>query len=122
LDVESVAGHLLPQGGVFAFLAAHRRELFPDEMFADLCTSGRGRPSIPADVIAAAIVLQTLNGLSDEVTGRVDLVDRPSTRSFTEGTTRRTALASRFPRVGKAWCERFGSRLSVQSPGWSGRS
>jgi IS5 family transposase len=66
LDVESVAGHLLPQGGVFAFLAAHRGELFPDEMFADLFTSGRGRPSIPADVIAAAIVLQTLHGLSDE--------------------------------------------------------
>jgi hypothetical protein len=66
LDVESVAGHLLPQGGVFAFLAGHRRELFPDEMFADLFTSGRGRPSIPADVIAAAIVLQTLHALSDE--------------------------------------------------------
>jgi hypothetical protein len=66
LDVESVAGHLLPAGGVFAFLAAHRRELFPDEMFADLFASGRGRPSIPADVVAAAIVLQTLHGLSDE--------------------------------------------------------
>jgi hypothetical protein len=66
LDVESVAGHLLPEGGVFAFLAAHRRELFPDEMFADLFVSTRGRPSIPADVIAAVIVLQTLNGLSDE--------------------------------------------------------
>ena len=65
MDVESVAGHLLPQGGVFAFLAAHRRELFPDEMFVDLFASGRGRPSIPADVIAAAIVLQTLHGLSD---------------------------------------------------------
>jgi Transposase DDE domain/Transposase domain (DUF772) len=63
--VESVAGHLLPQGGMFAFLAAHRRELFPDEMFADLFAA-RGRPSVPADVIAAAIVLQTLNGLSDE--------------------------------------------------------
>ena len=66
LDAESVAGHLLPDGGVFAFLAAHRRELFPDEMFADLFVSGRGRPSIPADVIAAVIVLQTLHGLSDE--------------------------------------------------------
>jgi hypothetical protein len=65
LDVESVAGHLLPQGGVFAFLAAHRQELFADEMFADLFAA-RGRPSIPADVIAAAIVLQTLHGLSDE--------------------------------------------------------
>jgi hypothetical protein len=66
LDVESVAGHLLPAGGVFAFLAAHRRELFPDELFADLFRTARGRPSIPADVVASVIVLQTLHGLSDE--------------------------------------------------------
>jgi hypothetical protein len=65
LDVESVAGHLLPPGGMFAFLAAHRRELFPDELFADLFPSWRGRPSIPADVVASVIVLQTLHGLSD---------------------------------------------------------
>jgi Transposase DDE domain/Transposase domain (DUF772) len=65
LDVESVAGHLLPAGGVFAFLAARRRELFPDELFADLFPSRRGRPSIPADVVASVIVLQTLHGLSD---------------------------------------------------------
>ena len=64
LDVESVAGHLLPAGGVFAFLAAHRRELFPEAMFADLFKAG-GRPSIPAEVIASVIVLQTLHGLSD---------------------------------------------------------
>ena len=44
LDAESVAGHLLPAGGVFAFLAAHRGELFPDELFADLFHSRRGRP------------------------------------------------------------------------------
>jgi hypothetical protein len=65
LDVESVAGHLLPAGGMFAFLAAHRRELFPDELFADLFPTRRGRPSIPADVVASVIVLQTLHGLSD---------------------------------------------------------
>jgi len=65
LDVESVAGHLLPAGGVFAFLAGHRHELFPDELFADLFPTGRGRPSIPADVVASVIVLQTLHGLSD---------------------------------------------------------
>src|SRR3954449_12944418 len=66
LDVESVAGHLLPAGGVFAFLAAHRGELFPEEMFADLFATGRGRPSVPAQVVASVIVLQTLHGLSDE--------------------------------------------------------
>ncbi|MFD4421887.1 transposase, partial [Agromyces sp. NPDC058484] len=68
LDVESWAGHLLPAGSVFAFLAAHRRELFPDEAFADLFPSGRGRPSIPADVIASVLVLQTIHGLSDRET------------------------------------------------------
>jgi IS5 family transposase len=65
LDVESVAGGLLPQGGMFAFLAEHRRWLFPPVMFEDLFPSGRGRPSIAPDVVAAVIVLQTLHGLSD---------------------------------------------------------
>src|SRR3546814_16870155 len=44
LDVESVAGHLLEQGSVFALLAQHRDRLFPGELFADLFPSGRGRP------------------------------------------------------------------------------
>jgi IS5 family transposase len=65
LDVESLAGHLLPAGGVFRFLAEHRQRLFPDVLFADLFPSGRGRPSIPAGVIASVIVLQALHGLSD---------------------------------------------------------
>jgi hypothetical protein len=65
LDAESVAGHLLKAGSVFGFLAGHRRELFPDEMFADLFPTGRGRPSVPADVMAAVITLQTLHGLSN---------------------------------------------------------
>lgn len=63
--MESVAGHLLPVGSVFAFLAEHRRRLFPDVMFDDLFPSGRGRPSVPPDVMASVIVLQTLHGLSD---------------------------------------------------------
>ncbi len=29
LDAESVSGHLLPAGSVFAFLAVHRMRLFP---------------------------------------------------------------------------------------------
>lgn len=65
LDAESVAGHLLLPGSVFGFLAEHRGSLFPDELFADLFTSARGRPSVPADVVATVIVLQTLHGLSD---------------------------------------------------------
>jgi len=65
MDAESVSGHLLPQGSVYAFLAEHRRELFPDAMFVDLFPSPRGRPSEPADVVAAVLVLQALEGRSD---------------------------------------------------------
>jgi IS5 family transposase len=68
LDVESVAGHLLIPGSVFAFLAAHRRELFPDGMFTDLFPSRQGRPSVPVDVMATVITLQSLHGLSDAET------------------------------------------------------
>ena len=65
LDVESLAGHLLQPGSVFAFLAEHRDRLFPAELFADLFPSGRGRPSIPGEVIASVLVLQALHGYSD---------------------------------------------------------
>ena len=65
MDSESVAGHLLAGGSVFAFLTAHRQDLFPDAMFADLFASGRGRPSVPAPVVATVLVLQALQGLSD---------------------------------------------------------
>ena len=67
-DVESVAGHLLPAGSVFAFLAEHRGRLFPDAFFEDLFASGRGRPSLPASTVASVIVLQTLHNLSDRET------------------------------------------------------
>src|SRR3712207_1402932 len=65
MDAESVSGHLLPQGSVYAFLAEHRRALFPDAMFADLFPSALGRPSVPGDVVAAVLVLQALDGRPD---------------------------------------------------------
>jgi hypothetical protein len=65
LDTASLVGHLVPVGSVYAFLAEHRREVFPDGLFADLFPSGRGRPSVPAEVIASVLVLQTLQDLSD---------------------------------------------------------
>ena len=65
LDAAALCGHLLAPGSVPAFLAEHRRELFPDEFFADLFPSGRGRPSTPGDVIATVLMLQSLEGLSD---------------------------------------------------------
>ena len=77
LDAAALCRQLVPEGGVEAFLADHRRELFPDEMFADLFPSGRGRPSIPADVVATVMVLQALEGLSDREAARA-LRDRIS--------------------------------------------
>jgi len=68
LDAGALAGHLVPAGSMFAFLAAHRGELFPDGEFADLFPSGRGRPSIPASVMASVLVLQVLCDYSDAET------------------------------------------------------
>jgi IS5 family transposase len=65
LDAASLCGHLVPERSVHAFLARHRRDLFPDELFVDLFPSERGRPSVPADVIATVLVLQRLEGVSD---------------------------------------------------------
>ena len=65
LDAAALCRHLVPAGSVYGFLADHRRELFSDELFADLFPSGRGRPSVPADVVATVMVLQALEGLSD---------------------------------------------------------
>ena len=68
LDVEALAGELLAPGSAYAFLAEHRSLLFPDSMMEDLFPSKRGRPSIPAPVIGAVLVLQALEGLSDRAT------------------------------------------------------
>ena len=65
LDASAMVGHLVPEGSVYAFLAEHRRRLFPGEMFKDLFPTGRGRPSVPADVVATVMLLQSLEGLSD---------------------------------------------------------
>ena len=65
LDADAMVGHLVPAGSVHRFLADHRGRVFPDELFADLFGSGRGRPSEPADVVATVLVLQSLEGLSD---------------------------------------------------------
>ncbi len=68
LDAGEMAGHLVPPGSVFAFLAEHRRELFPDSFTADLFPSRTGRPSLPADLVGAVLVLKELHDLSDPQT------------------------------------------------------
>ena len=65
LDAAEMTGHLVPAGSVFAFLAEHRRELFPDSFTADLFPSRTGRPSLSADLVGSVLVLQALYDLSD---------------------------------------------------------
>jgi len=66
LDAAALAGHLVPAGSMFAFLAGHRAEVFPDADYADLfAPPGVGRPSIPATQMAAVLTLQALHDYSD---------------------------------------------------------
>jgi IS5 family transposase len=69
LDAAALAGHLVPAGSMFAFLAGHRAEVFPDEDYADLfAPPGAGRPSLPATQMAAVLTLQALHDYSDRET------------------------------------------------------
>src|ERR671927_586599 len=65
MDAATWCRHLVPEGSVYAFLADHRRELFPPALFADLVVQGRNHPSVSAEVVATVMVLQALEGLSD---------------------------------------------------------
>ena len=69
LDAAAVAGHLVAENSMFAFLAAHRAEVFCDADYADLfAPPGLGRPSIPATQMAAVLTLQVLHDYSDRET------------------------------------------------------
>jgi hypothetical protein len=74
-DVESIAGHLLPAGSVYALLAEQRTALFPASMFEDLFPSGLGRPSLPPELVAAVMVLQALHETSDRETAEAVTFD-----------------------------------------------
>jgi hypothetical protein len=65
LEAAALCGHLVPAGSVYALLAEHREGLLPVELLADSFPSGRSRPSVPADVIASAMVLKEMEGRSD---------------------------------------------------------
>src|SRR5258708_8293475 len=75
LDAEGLVGRRVAEGSVFALLAAHGQDLFGDKEFEDLFPSGRGRPSIPASVMASILVLQTLHDLSDRETAQAARCD-----------------------------------------------
>lgn len=75
-DVWATCRELIPARSVFAFLAEHREELFPESEFAELYPSPNGRPSVPPQVLAVASVMQVLQNVSDPEAAtllRVDL-------------------------------------------------
>ena len=67
--LDTAVGQLVPAGSMFAFLAAHRAEVFPDADYADLfAPPGVGRPSLPATRMAAVLTLHVLHDYSDRET------------------------------------------------------
>src|SRR6266571_57362 len=76
LDAAALAGHLVPENSMFAFLASHRGEVFPDAGYADLfAPPGVGRPSLPATQMAAVLTLQALHDYSDRETAEAARFD-----------------------------------------------
>jgi Transposase DDE domain/Transposase domain (DUF772) len=65
-DAAALLGDRLPVGSVYHLLAGQGQRLFGDDYFADLFTnSAKGRPTIPARVVATVMLLQAYEGLSD---------------------------------------------------------
>lgn len=63
---RELLGERLREGSVYRLLADEGACIFPDEYFADLYTvSQKGRPTVPARVLATVMVLQAFEGLSD---------------------------------------------------------
>jgi IS5 family transposase len=63
---RDLLGDRLRQGSIYRLLADEGARIFPDDYFADLyLASARGRPTVPARVLATAMVLQAFEGLSD---------------------------------------------------------
>jgi hypothetical protein len=65
-DAAMLLGDRLPEGTVYHLLAGHGQRLFGDDYFADLFTaSAKGRPTVPARLVATVMLLQAHEGLSD---------------------------------------------------------
>src|ERR1017187_3639238 len=71
---RDLLGDRLKEGSLYRLLADHGDEMFPDDYFSDLYSdSAKGRPTIPARVMATVMLLQAFEGLSDR-----EAVDRLS--------------------------------------------
>jgi hypothetical protein len=57
-DPREILGDRLREGSLYRLLADHGPAMFPDDYFADLYTgSARGRPTVPARVLATVMLL-----------------------------------------------------------------
>ena len=66
-DAAMLLGDRLAEGTVYHLLAGHGQRLFGDEYFTDLFTaSPKGRPTVPARLVATVMLLQAHEGLSDQ--------------------------------------------------------
>jgi hypothetical protein len=113
LDAATWCRHLVPDGSVYAFLADHRRELFPPELLADLVAQGRGHPWVPAEVIGSVMVLPALEGLSD----------REAVSALRRDIAWKVACGLRLDDEGstpRCWCT--GATASAPRPGRGGSS
>jgi hypothetical protein len=65
-DPRVLLGDRLREGSLYRLLADHGQVMFPDDYFADMyAESARGRPTVPARVVATVMLLQSFEGLSD---------------------------------------------------------
>jgi transposase len=63
---REILGDRLREGSIYRLLADHGHSMFGDDYFADCYTdSAKGRPTMPARVMATVMVLQAFEGLSD---------------------------------------------------------
>jgi transposase len=63
---RDILGDRLKEGSIYRLLSDHGHQMFDDEYFSDCYTeSNKGRPTIPARVMATVMVLQAFEGLSD---------------------------------------------------------
>ena len=72
---REILGDRLREGSLYRLLADYGHQMFPDDYFADCYSSSvKGRPTIPARVMATSMVLQAFEGLSDrEATDRLEV-------------------------------------------------
>jgi IS5 family transposase len=63
---REILGDRLRVGSIYRLLADHGHAMFGDDYFVDCYTdSAKGRPTVPARVVATVMVLQAFEGLSD---------------------------------------------------------